>query len=263
VDQSLAEVSRLLYFHVMTNANDREEFFKSLAHDNQIIRVFDLLPEIAFYLKDRKSRFVALNRKTCEYLGVSREEDALGKTDMDFFPKDRADVFLLDDLEVIQSGQPIENRIQPHPHEEIERVIVTSKIPLRNQKDEVIGLAGFSRELERLRGGSGSADQFAEALEHLKKNFNTPVNTSELAKIAGMSVSQFERRFRRGLGSSPRQYLLRFRVDSAARLLTFTNWSIARISEECGFHDHAHFTRSFKKMMNMTPLNFRKRQKGE
>ena len=176
----------------MTNASVREEFFKSLAHDNQIIRVFDLLPEIAFYLKDRKSRFVALNRKTCEYLGVSREEDALGKTDMDFFPKDRADVFLLDDFEVIQSGQPIENRIQPHPHEEIERVMVTSKIPLRNQKDEVIGLAGFSRELERLRGGSGSADQFAEALEHLKKNFNTPVNTSELAKIAGLSVSQFD-----------------------------------------------------------------------
>ena len=140
---------------------------------------------------------------------------------------------------------------------------MTSKIPLRNQKDEVIGLAGFSRELERLRGGSGSADQFAEALEHLKKNFNTPMNTSELAKIAGMSISQFERSFRRGLGSSPRQYLLRFRVDSAARLLTFSNRSIAQISEECGFHDHAHFTRSFKKMMNMTPLNFRKRQRGE
>ncbi len=50
----------------MTNASVREEFFKSLAHDNQIIKVFDLLPEIAFYLKDRKSRFVALNRKTCD-----------------------------------------------------------------------------------------------------------------------------------------------------------------------------------------------------
>jgi transcriptional regulator GlxA family with amidase domain len=89
------------------------------------------------------------------------------------------------------------------------------------------------------------------------------LSTSELAEMAGMSISQFERRFRRAFSSSPRQYLLRLRIDAASRLLTFTARPIAQISKECGFHDHAHFTRSFKKMMNMTPLNFRKRQKGE
>ena len=246
----------------MADASIREEFFKSLTHDNQIIKVFDLLPEIAFYLKDKESRFVALNRKTCEYLGVSQEEDALGKADHDFFPEESADAFRSDDFAVMESGQSIENRIQPYPYPGSDRMVVTSKIPLRNEKGEVIGLAGFSREVDRLRGRSGSADQFAEALDYLKKNFNEPMNSPELAKIAGMSVSQFERRFRRGLGSSPRQYLLRLRVDSAARLLTFTARPIAQISKECGFHDHAHFTRSFKKMMSMTPLSFRKRQQG-
>lgn len=247
----------------MADASIREEFFNSLTHDNQIIKVFDLLPEIAFYLKDKDSRFVALNRKTCEYCGVAQEEDALGKTDHDFFPEDSADSFRSDDFAVMESGQPIENRIQPYPYPGSDRVVVTSKIPLRNEKGEVIGLAGFSREVDRLSGRSGTADQFAEALDYLKKNFNEPINTPDLAEIAGMSVSQFERRFRRGLGSSPRQYLLRLRVDSAARLLTFTTRPIAQISKECGFHDHAHFTRSFKKMMNMTPLNFRKRQQGQ
>ena len=77
-----------------------------------------------------------------------------------------------------------------------------------------------------------------------------------------MSVSQFERRFRRAFGSSPRQYLLRLRVEAAARLLTFTKRPISGIAKECGFHDHAHFTRSFKKMMNMTPIFFRKKQRG-
>jgi transcriptional regulator GlxA family with amidase domain len=113
-----------------------------------------------------------------------------------------------------------------------------------------------------LSGRAGTADQFAQAIDYLKEKFNEPLRTAELAKMAGMSVSQFERRFRRALGSSPRQYLLRLRVDSAARLLTFTNRPIAQISKECGFHDHAHFTRSFKKMMSMTPLSFRKRQQG-
>ena len=246
----------------MADASIRKEFFKSLTHDNQIIKLFDLLPEIAFYLKDKDGRFVALNRKTCEYFGVAQEEDALGKTDHDFFPNENADSFRADDFAVMESGQPIVNRIQPHPDPSSDHVMVTNKIPLRNGKGEVIGLAGFSRQVDRLSGRAGTADQFAQALDYLKKKFSEPLRTAELAKMAGMSVSQFERRFRRALGSSPRQYLLRLRVDSAARLLTFTNRPIAQISKECGFHDHAHFTRSFKKMMSMTPLSFRKRQQG-
>ncbi len=247
----------------MADASVRKEFFKSLTHDNQIIKRFDLLPEIAFYLKDKDSRFVALNRKTCEYCGVAQEEDALGKTDHDFFPQENADSFRADDFAVMESGQPIVNRIEVEPHKaNSDRLVVTNKIPVRNGKGEVIGLAGFSRQVDRLSGRAGTADEFAQTIDYLKKKFNEPLGTAELAKMAGMSVSQFERRFRRALGSSPRQYLLRLRVDSAARLLTFTNRPIAKISKECGFHDHAHFTRSFKKMMNMTPLNFRKRQQG-
>ena len=162
----------------------------------------------------------------------------------------------------MERGQPIVNRIQPHPDPNSDHMVVTNKIPLRNEKGEVIGVAGFSRQVERLSGRAGTADQFAEAIDYLKKKFNEPLRTAELAKMAEMSVSQFERRFRRALGSSPRQYLLRLRVDSAARLLTFTKRPIAQISQECGFHDHAHFTRSFKKMLSMTPLSFRKRQQG-
>ena len=246
----------------MADASIRKEFLKSLTHDNQIIKLFDLLPEIAFYLKDKDGRFVALNRKTCEYCGVAQEEDALGKTDHDFFPDENADAFRIDDLAVMENGQPIVNRIQPHPDPNSDHLLVTNKIPLRNGKGEVIGLAGFSRQVDRSSGRAGNADEFAQAIDYLKKRFNEPLRTAELAKMAGMSVSQFERRFRRGLGSSPRQYLLRLRVDSAARLLTFTKRPIAQISKECGFHDHAHFTRSFKKMMSMTPLSFRKRQQG-
>ena len=140
----------------MAEASIREEFFKSLTHDNQIIKVFDLLPEIAFYLKDKESRFVALNRKTCEFCGVSQEEDALGKTDHDFFPKDRADAFRSDEFAVMESGQPIENRIQPYPQEGSDRVIVTSMIPLRNEKGEVKEEEVERRRMDPLRSNGMS-----------------------------------------------------------------------------------------------------------
>ena len=248
----------------MADASGREEFLKSLTHDSQIIKLFDLMPGIAFYVKDTDGRFVALNQKTCEYCGVVQEADALGKTDYDFFPSSNADSYRADDFSVMESGQPILNRIETEPQQAGSgRLVVTTKIPLRNHEGKVIGIVGFSRLVDRLSGRAGTADDFAKTIDYLKKKFNEHLSTSELAEMAGMSISQFERRFRRAFSSSPRQYLLRLRVDAASRLLTFTTRPIAQISKECGFHDHAHFTRSFKKMMNMTPLNFRKRQKGE
>ncbi|MBT3569665.1 MAG: helix-turn-helix transcriptional regulator [Opitutae bacterium] len=79
--------------------------------------------------------------------------------------------------------------------------------------------------------------------------------------MSGMSVSQFGRRFRRAFGSSPHQYLLRLRVNAAARLLIETSQTIAAIAQDCGFHDHAHLCRNFGKIMNVTPSTFRSRQK--
>jgi transcriptional regulator GlxA family with amidase domain len=83
------------------------------------------------------------------------------------------------------------------------------------------------------------------------------LTSSELATMAGLSVSQFERRFRDAFGTSPRQYLVRIRVDAAAKLLTDTERTVSEIALECGFHDHSHLSRSFRKIMQVTPTGYR------
>ena len=82
----------------------RDDFFSQLASASQILRLFDLLPEVSFFLKDRECRFIGLNRRGCEYCGVAREEEAIGKNDHDFFPSERADYYRADDLAVMKSG---------------------------------------------------------------------------------------------------------------------------------------------------------------
>lgn len=67
--------------------------------------------------------------------------------------------------------------------------------------------------------------------------------------MAGLSISQFERRFRDACGTSPRKYVLRVRVDAAARMLIGTGLTVSEIAQECGFHDHAHLSRSFRKIL--------------
>ena len=246
----------------MVHTISRDNFFSQLASADQILRLFDLLPEVSFFLKDRECRFIGLNRRGCEYCGVAREEEAIGKNDHDFFPSERADYYRADDLAVMKSGEPIINRIEAAPEQAgSTRLVITDKVPLQDRKGIVIGLAGFSRQIDRISRHSGTVDQFARMIDHMQENFGEPINTKLLAKMSGMSVSQFERRFRRAFGSSPHQYLLRLRVNAAARLLIETSQTIAAIAQDCGFHDHAHLCRHFGKIMNVTPSTFRSRQK--
>ncbi|MCO8121657.1 AraC family transcriptional regulator [Stieleria sp. TO1_6] len=234
----------------------RQAFFDRLAPGQQVLQLFDLLPDVSFFVKDEGGRFMALNRRGCEYCGVLSESEAIGKTDHDFFPAVRADEYRLDDLQVLQKGEAIINRIESAPEEAgSPRLVTTSKIPLRNRRGRVIGVAGFSRQVERMQ--SGTADSMASVIEYLHQHYRQDIATGKLAEMAGLSISHFERRFRLAFGASPRQYLIRVRIENAASMLRETDRSVTEIAQCCGFYDHAHFSRSFRRLMNRSPSAYR------
>ncbi|NNC90407.1 MAG: AraC family transcriptional regulator [Akkermansiaceae bacterium] len=243
----------------MKKTRSQEAFLRRLVPAGQILRLFDLLPEVSFFVKDREGRFMAHSLTKFERFGIHDEEEVIGRTDHDFFPADRADAYRADDLAVMNSGEPIINRMEAAP-ENIgsPRLVATSKIPLRDKRGEIIGIAGFSRPVDQLREGGGLGDRFAKIINRLHDRFGESITTGELAAMAGLSVSQFERRFREAFGTSPRQYLLRIRVDAAARMLAATGRTVSEIALECGFHDHAHLSRSFRKIMQVTPTQYRR-----
>ncbi|MEM9644093.1 MAG: AraC family transcriptional regulator [Planctomycetota bacterium] len=242
----------------MNHASFRAAFFQKLGSSDQVFALFDLVPELSFFAKDRQGRFVALNQRGCEYCGVAQKNLAIGKTDHDFFPKPRADEYQADDQAVIESGEAIINRIESAPEPAgSPRLVMTSKVPLRDTKGRVIGVAGFSRPIERTREQTGDATSFGRVMEHLQTHFDQNPSTIFLAKMAGLSVSQFERRFRRAFGASPHQYLIRVRIEHACRLLVDTNQTVSEVAQACGFYDHAHFSRRFRRLMNVTPSKYR------
>jgi AraC-like DNA-binding protein len=229
----------------------------------QLLQVFDLMPDVSFFMKDLDGRFVALNRLGCEFCGVRSARDAFGKTDRDFFPRDRADAYMADDRVVMQTGQAVCNRIEPAPEMEgSPHLVVTNKMPLRDSSGNVIGVFGFSRRVEHVRCAPAATDKLAAAVAYLHENFAESLSTEDLARRAGQSVSQFERTFRKAFGTSPRQYVLRVRVERACRLLTETDQTVATIAVECGFCDHAHFTRAFRALMSVSPSEYRRERRG-
>ena len=252
-----------MYISIVKDTSMQEQFITRLSPDDQFFKIFDLLPEVSFYLKDRLSRFMVINRKGCEICGVAKEEDAIGKTDHDFFGQEKADKYRADDLVVIETGKPILNRIEAAANQVgSERLMISDKVPIRDRRGRIMGLAGIGRLVERLSGRSGNVDQFAKMVDYIQNNYGDSITSPKLAKMSGMSLGPFERRFKRAFALSPHQYIMRLRVSGAARLLTETELTISEIAQECGFYDQAHLCRSFRNIMNLTPSSFRAREKG-
>lgn len=242
----------------MDHAQMKEEFFRQLAPDDQILRLLDCIPDVSFFVKDAEGRFMAHSLNKFEDQEISHEADVIGKTDKDFYVASRADAYRSDDLVVMKTGNPMVNRLEPAPDPlGSPRLVATTKIPLRDQDGKVVGVAGFSRPVQRLETGTDVGDQLAKVIEYLHQNLTEGLSSKELATMACLSVSQFERRFREACGISPRQYVVRLRVDSAARLLISSELTVSEIAQECGFHDHAHLSRSFRKIMRQTPTAYR------
>ena len=210
-------------------------------------------------MKDRKGRFVMHNRRGYEYCQVASELDSIGKTDYDFYPKDRADLYVEGDRQVMRTGIPIINAIAPAPEEEgSDKLIIYSKVAVRDRQGRVIGIAGIHREVEGLRTTPKSYGRLSRAVQHLHTHYAEQITARQLAAMAGVSVSQFDRLFRKLFRTTLRRYILLTRVRAACRLLSHSDKSITDIALNVGFYDHAHFTRTFSKFMGVAPLAYRR-----
>jgi PAS domain S-box-containing protein len=100
------------------------------------------------YVKDVKSRFLVANSHVARVVGVETPEKLLGKTDFDFFPREEASAFYQDEQNVIRSGQPLYNREEKGTDSAGNEIdILTTKVPVRDNNGQVIGVAGIGRDI--------------------------------------------------------------------------------------------------------------------
>ena len=79
-----------------------------------------------------------------------------------------------------------------------------------------------------------------------------------LARIFGLSASQFSRSFRKAAGVSPHRYIVQCRVIRAREQLATTRLSLTEIALASGFADHSHFSRRFHEFIGVAPRDFRR-----
>jgi PAS domain S-box-containing protein len=137
-----------LIFCVCHDITERRKMEEELRREQTLLRTFiNNIPDGA-YVKDLQARKLLANPADLENMGLKQEQDALGKTDFELFPHHVAEHFYRDDMYVLRNGKPILNReerlVRPSGEE---RWLLSSKIPLFDEKGQVIGLVGIGRDI--------------------------------------------------------------------------------------------------------------------
>ena len=103
------------------------------------------------------------------------------------------------------------------------------------------------------------AVSMANVVSHICKNFRTAIRIEDLAEIAGLSVSQMQRRFRLIYNTTPVKMMNHLRTEEAIRLLEETEMDLNEIAEQIGYSAASFFSTQFKQLRGMTPREHRKR----
>ena len=237
----------------------QDDFYNRLAPEAQIGGLFDAMPSVLYFVKDRESRFISVNRSHLDWLQGADGEGVTGRTDADFFPPELVDQFLRSDHRVFESGQPLVNLPEVNSDRDgHQEWFITTKQPLFDQDGEVIGLAGFTQSREQLPSHAISNDQLREAIELIRANQDRLVSLEEMASVAGMSERQLYRKFEDAFHTTPVRFALLTRLRAARQALVTRPDPISSIALEFGFYDQSAFTKQFKKELGKTPSAYRR-----
>ena len=97
---------------------------------------------------------------------------------------------------------------------------------------------------------------------YVDARLGSPISLDDLANVAGVSRFHFHRQFRKSVGVTPREYVLRARIERAKGLLTESDLTVGEVSGAVGFADQSHFSNIFRRLTAMTPRSFRNSMSG-
>ena len=222
--------------------------------------LFDRIPDVVFFIKDRGGRYVVVNQTLVARCGRLGKDELLGRTAREVFPSPLGNRFLDQDLRVLASGVPIVQNLELHLYPtRIEGWCLTDKLPLRSADDRIMGIAGISRDLQ---SPGAEVDHFADVaavLDHVLANYGSEMRVEGLAELAGLSVYQLNRRIRAIFGITTSQLITKSRIDAASEMLRSENRPIAEVANACGYFDQSAFSRVFRRTVGLTPRQYRAR----
>jgi transcriptional regulator GlxA family with amidase domain len=122
----------------------------------------------------------------------------------------------------------------------------------------VVKLIGVSQNLHAPNTGDLKLSRLAEVVENIHTHLDDPLRVDDLARLAGLTLPQFDRRMRKVFRLSAKQFVMKCRIEETTCLLAESDHQpIGEIALACGFSDQSAFTRQFKVTTGLPPGEFR------
>jgi AraC-like DNA-binding protein len=238
----------------------RDTWLQAIDPDHLFHRLFDALPGVYFFAKNRQGEFMFLSRSNRDRCRFADDAAFIGLNDFDVNPEELARSYVLDDARILATGEPLFNRVELWFDQlGIPDWFVVNKMPIWSRDGEIIGVMGFSQSYESRAQLLEPLRSISKAVNFLRDNHHRPITITQLAAVAGLSPRQLERSFKATFSLSPQQFLIRTRLLAACRRLTETRQGIGELAYASGFGDQSAFTRHFRRHIGMTPSQYRAR----
>ena len=154
------------------NARRQHNFLRTL---------IDNLPD-AIYFNDSEGRKIITNRADIENFNFDEYQDPIGKSDLELYAGETGERGHRDNLDVIRTGQPIINREEEFIRRDGSHIwLLTSKIPLRDSRGDIIGLVGIGRNITDMKIAADKIEQERIFLRTLINVLPDPVYFKDLS----------------------------------------------------------------------------------
>ena len=159
-----------------------EEAKGQLKRNNALlVSLIDSIPDLIFY-KDPDSVYLGCNKEFTLFLGHSKEE-IIGRTDLEFFPKDLAEFFREKDRQMLSGGVPRRNEEWVEYPDGRRVLLDTLKTPYFDPDNKLLGLIGISRDITEYKGADEERQahlHFLESLERVDQTIKQATDVEQL-----------------------------------------------------------------------------------
>jgi PAS domain S-box-containing protein len=242
----------------------QRRFFDRLGNPWDLSQLFDCLPDTYFYAKNVRGQFMMVNEALASMVGVVGPEAMIGKTDLDFAPRDLAEQYMAEDRRVMQTRKAVINQAWlVSDHRGVLKWYLSSKIPLLGRDGKVVGIAGAMRDVEKASNLFVPYRKMEKVLAFLFTRYAEKIDYHHLASLASLSISQLDRTFKRLFQLTPQQFVLRVRINAACQMLSATDQSVLDVALRNGFCDQSYFTKQFRRHLGTTPIAYRRKYRRQ
>ena len=238
---------------------ERESWMAGLEPTGLFQRLFDHIPGVYFFAKNKVGRLMFASRGLMQRYQMGDDSEIIGRTDYDLNPDTMAQAYVDDDKRILAGEANLIERIELWwDRQGMPDWFLVTKLPLFDKKRRVQGVMGTLRRPDEAERRLPVFQTVAQAVEIIRRDYAKPLLVEEVARSCGQSLRQLQRRFQSAFGITPQEFLLKTRVLAAMRLLEETALTATEIARDCGFVDASGFTQHFRKRIGVSPVAYRK-----